>query len=92
MTATEKRLLGLIADTSTSLPADVLSALRRARAAETQGSHARAILDTILENAALAPESRVPLCQDTGTLSFFVPEKLRRTVTSAAVGRAVEAA
>ena len=92
MTATEKRLLGLIAETSTSLSADVVSALRRARRAETPGSHARAILDTILENVAVARKTRVPLCQDTGTLSFFVPETLRRTVTPDAIRHAVEAA
>ena len=47
------------------LPQDVLSALTRARASETDPV-ARSELDNILENIAVAGRLRVPLCQDTG--------------------------
>lgn len=48
-----------------SLPADVLSAIRRATLAET-GTVARGELSNILENIARAEELGVPVCQDTG--------------------------
>ncbi len=65
-------LLELIADTSSALPEDVLAALRKAAdAAESGGAEATA-LATMLENAALAKERRLPVCQDTGSLLFFI--------------------
>jgi len=65
-----KNLLELIRRTSTDLPADVEAAIRRALQREKRGSRAAWILNTILENAALARKRNVPLCQDTGTLVF----------------------
>lgn len=64
-------LLDLIRRTSCDLPQDVEAELRRRRAAEAPGSRARAALATMLENAALARSRNAPLCQDTGTLSFY---------------------
>lgn len=46
-------------------------ALRRARQSESEASAAFA-LDMLLENARLAKERRLPLCQDTGMAVFFV--------------------
>jgi fumarate hydratase subunit alpha len=47
------------------LPPDVITALRRAR--EKEESHiCRDALDRILENANVAGEEQIPLCQDTG--------------------------
>ncbi len=86
---TVARLLELIRKTSSSLPADALKALRTARRREAAGSPARAALDTILANARLAAANGTPMCQDTGTLTFFVDERLRRTVTGKAVAQAV---
>lgn len=50
------------------------------------------ILDTLAENAALAAQNGTPMCQDTGTLTFFVDQRLRDTVTPEAVKRAVACA
>ncbi len=87
--STLDRLVALIRETSSSLPEDVLAALRTAARRETRGSSAAVVLRTILDNCALAKQNGTPLCQDTGTLTFFVDERLRRRVTPARVQRAV---
>ncbi|SDB39551.1 fumarate hydratase subunit alpha [Desulfonatronum thiosulfatophilum] len=53
------------------LPEDVLGAISRAKEAESSSS-GREILAQLEENAALARESGLPLCQDTGMAVFFV--------------------
>ena len=83
------KLVKLIRDTSSSLPPDVLKALRSALRREKKGSSAAVVLKTILDNCAIAAKRGTPLCQDTGTLTFFVDERLRRRVTSAVIGKAV---
>ncbi len=55
---------------ATVLPADVVRALEAAR--EREEGPARVQLEAILENVALAREKGVPICQDTGTQTFFV--------------------
>jgi len=55
-------------------------------------SPARTILKTILENVALARRQGTPVCQDTGTLTFFVDEALRKKVTPEILGQAVQLA
>ncbi|OGO09288.1 MAG: fumarate hydratase [Chloroflexi bacterium RBG_13_66_10] len=62
----------LIRRTSTDLPADVETALLRARETEAAGSAAQGALDSILENVALARAKPAPICQDTGTPIFRV--------------------
>ncbi len=86
------QLVRLICETSSSLPEDVLAALRAARRREKKGSSAEVVLKTILDNCARAKEKGVPLCQDTGTLTFFVAERLRRRVTPAVIKEAVRQA
>ena len=49
------------------LPADVLAALERAFA-EERSPRAREVLRQLTENARIAREDHVPLCQDTGTV------------------------
>ena len=83
------RLVELIRETSSSLPADVIKALKAAQRKERKGSSASVVLKTILDNCALAAKRGIPLCQDTGTLTFFVDERLRRKVTPAVIGKAV---
>ena len=83
------RLLALIRDTSSSLPEDVERALKTALRKEKRGSSAAVILGTIIENCALARREGTPLCQDTGTLTFFVDSRLRRKVTPAILKKAV---
>ena len=83
------RLLALIRDTSSSLPEDVEKALRTALRKEKRGSSAAVVIGTIIENCALARREGTPLCQDTGTLTFFVDSRLRRKVTPAMLKKAV---
>ena len=83
------RLVKLIRETSSSLPPDVLKALKSALRRERKGSSAAVVLKTILDNCAIAAKRGTPLCQDTGTLTFFVDERLRRKVTPAVIGKAV---
>lgn len=79
----------LIRDTSSNIPDDILRAIAAARRRERRGSSAAAVLGTVLENCALAQEKGVPLCQDTGTLTFFVDRALRGRVTPASLCRSV---
>ena len=83
------RLARFIQETSSSLPDDAEQALRKAVRREAKGSSARMVLETILRNVALARAAGTPVCQDTGTLTFFVSERLRRRVTPDVLGEAV---
>lgn len=84
-----ERIAALICETSTSLPEDVESALGRALRREAKGSSATMVLKTILDNVNLAREKATPLCQDTGTLTFFVDSSLRKKVTPEKIKAAV---
>ena len=53
------------------LPADVLEALRKGREKETQVL-AKSFFDQYLENADIALNENMPLCQDTGFAVFFI--------------------
>jgi fumarate hydratase class I len=64
-------LAELIRRATSDLPADAEAALCRATAAETAGSQAALLLNALAENTALARAQSTPLCQDTGTLTFF---------------------
>ncbi len=55
------------------LPGDVLEALQQAAAAESN-PRAKHILEQLLENARIAGEKRIPLCQDTGIAVVFVSQ------------------
>ena len=83
------KLVKLIRETSSSLPPDVLKALKAALRKERKGSSAAVVLKMILDNCAIAAKRGTPLCQDTGTLTFFVDERLRRKVTPTVIGKAV---
>jgi fumarate hydratase class I len=85
-------LTGLIRDASSSLPEDIEKALKSALRREEKGKSAALVLRTVLDNCALARAKRTPLCQDTGTLVFYVDERLRRKVTPVKISRAVAAA
>ena len=79
----------LIRDTSSSLPEDVEMAIRKAARKEPRGSSARVILDTILQNVEIARRNGTPLCQDTGTLVFYVDANLRARITPSKIRTAV---
>jgi len=65
-------VLELIRRTSTQLPQDVVRAVTGARQQEAPGSNADVALDVIGCNIRLAGDSSLPLCQDTGTILFYV--------------------
>lgn len=87
------RLADFIRLTSSSLPEDAERALKRAlRREKKTASPAATVLETILANVALARRQGTPVCQDTGTLTFFVDESLRKKVTPEVLGQAVQLA
>ncbi len=87
------RLAEFIRLTSSSLPEDAERALKRAlRREKRTASPAATVLETILANVALARKNGTPVCQDTGTLTFFVDESLRKKVTPEVLGQAVQLA
>lgn len=64
--------LELIRLCSTVLADDVRKALEEARDKEPDGSMARSVFGTLLENVKVAEEKKVPMCQDTGAPIFWV--------------------
>ncbi|MCA6084747.1 fumarate hydratase [Candidatus Endomicrobiellum agilis] len=60
----------LCAEANFELPVDVLKALEKNVVLEKDT--AKDILEEIIENANIAKEERIPLCQDTGTANFFI--------------------
>ena len=87
-------LYELLVRASTDLPEDVERVLCQARADEVS-ANARAALDTMLRNAELARARRLPICQDTGTLLFWVtvpPRTLTQSDFNAAAATAIAAA
>jgi len=67
----EEATIRLLRTAATTLPADVLRALDRARQTETEPV-AKAQLDTILRNVELGEMRQLPMCQDTGLPLFYV--------------------
>lgn len=65
-------LLRLIIAASTELPDDVAEALRDAMTNAAPDSPEYGALNTMLQNARLARERQLPICQDTGTLLFTI--------------------
>ena len=64
-------VVDLLLRAETRLPDDVTAALKDAHGRETDPT-ARAQIEAILENIELAAMRKVPICQDTGILIFFV--------------------
>ena len=67
-----EQLLSLVVKTSIDLPHDVEAALEKVLTLSENGSGEASALRTMLSNAAMAREKRMPICQDTGTLMFVV--------------------
>lgn len=89
---TVDKILALIRDTSSSLPEDVEKAILAAMRREEKHSSAKMILKTIIENCELARKNSTPLCQDTGTLTFFVDSRLRNKVNRKLISEATRLA
>ena len=68
------------------LPADVLAALERAARTESH-PRAAAILRQLIENARIAAQDQVPLCQDTGLTVVFVEQGAEVAIVPAGPGR-----
>lgn len=68
----KENLIELIRRTSAELPRDVVNALREGVEKEESGTNARYALDVIQKNIVLAMEKSQPLCQDTGSILFYV--------------------
>lgn len=58
-------------DAAYDLSQDVLTAFDRAQEAETSPA-AKEVIGLLKENAAVAREDRIPICQDTGIAVFFI--------------------
>lgn len=72
----ESSILELIRINSTSLPDDVMKALNIAYEKEEKDSTARSILEVILKNVEESQKRSLPVCQDTGSLIFYVEHDL----------------
>ncbi len=65
-------VLELIRRTSAYLPADVSRVLETHRTLEQGGSKADLALALVAQNIGLAKRLSAPICQDTGTITFYV--------------------
>ncbi len=68
----KESILELLRRAATDLSPDVEAAIRKARDKEDEGTPARNVFDTILENVELARKQSTPMCQDTGSLVFYI--------------------
>ena len=67
-----QQLHTFIRSASTELPSDVEAALREAQAKEPPGSTPANTFAAILDNVGMARCNGTPICQDTGSLIFYV--------------------
>jgi fumarate hydratase class I len=89
-----EQLHALIRSASTDLPADVEAALRDAGRQEPPGGTAANTFAAILDNVRMARTNLTPVCQDTGSLVFYVyhPSGMNTLTFRAAVEAATEKA
>jgi fumarate hydratase class I len=67
-----EQLYTLLRSASTDLPSDVEGALREAEKKEPPGGTAANTFGAILDNVRMAREKVTPICQDTGSIIFYV--------------------
>lgn len=65
-------ILELIRRTSAVLPPDVSQVIEMHRALEQRGSKADLALELVSQNIGLAKRLSAPICQDTGTVTFYI--------------------
>jgi fumarate hydratase class I len=87
-------VLELLRRTTSRLPQDVIDALVKGRDAEEEGSRAFNTLNDMVKNIVLADGQVTPLCQDTGTVIFWVhhPYGLSQTAVKQQIREAVKQA
>jgi fumarate hydratase class I len=66
------QILELIRRTSAYLPPDVSQVIETHRALEQGGSKADLALSLVSQNIGLAKRLSAPICQDTGTITFYI--------------------
>ncbi len=83
--------LEIIRKTSTELPGDVVDAIEKGRSQEAKDSRGDYALGIIEKNIGLAKVKSQPLCQDTGSILFYVhyPRKLDAEVIGKVMRKAV---
>ena len=67
-----ENVLELIRRTSAFLPHDVENVITLQRKLESSGSKAEFALELVVQNIGLAKARSLPICQDTGTISFYI--------------------
>src|SRR5512137_3158133 len=72
MNALQDSLLELIRRTSAEIPEDVHKAIVDSLEREKQGTIAASAMKIIEQNIALAKNKSQPICQDTGSIIFYV--------------------
>ncbi|UCZ54071.1 fumarate hydratase [Bacillus shivajii] len=68
----QQSMYELVVETSTNLPHDVRRAIKVAKERENEGTTAALSLSTITQNIDMADEHVLPICQDTGMLTFEI--------------------
>ena len=66
------QILELIRRTSAYLPPDVSQVIEMHRVLEQRGSKADLALELVSQNIGLAKKLSAPICQDTGTITFYL--------------------
>jgi fumarate hydratase class I len=72
MKALQVSLIELIRRTSAEIPTDVQQAILRALEREARGTIAASTMEIIQRNIELAQRKSQPLCQDTGSVLFYI--------------------
>src|SRR5438445_8957593 len=72
MNVLPESLLELIRRTSAEIPDDVHHAITRSLEQEKKGTIAESAMKIIEQNIALARNKSQPICQDTGSILFYV--------------------
>lgn len=86
----QQSLLELVRRTSAELPDDVADVVCKAMRKEPKGTTGRYAMEVIKKNIEMAREKSQPICQDTGSILFFV--RGPKTLDQAAFRKAAEAA
>lgn len=88
----ESKIVDLLYKNSYSLPRDVEKALKKA--IEKEKGIGLMVMKDVIDNIEIAKKNKIPLCQDTGMLIFFVcyPKKYSRQQLKKIIQRATEKA
>jgi len=68
----KESVLELLRRAATDLPADIEEAIRQAHQREADGTAAKNVFGTIIENIGLARKQSTPICQDTGSIVMYI--------------------